>query len=560
MQETLTLSSDDRSILESGRRRVAGAVWHLVKSERPRAVELVDAAALRSRGIDELVRAAVFAENEDVRDTARWLIGEVGRQVGIQPASIHDLYMARGRGEVGGFTVPAMNIRAASYDSGRALFSAARELKVGALICEIARSEIGYTDQRPAEYVTVMTAAAIREGWSGPLFVQGDHFQVNAKKYAADPEPEVRAVKDLIREAIHAGFYNIDVDTSTLVDLSRATHEEQQEVNYRLSAELTAYVRKHEPEGVTVSVGGEIGEVGTENSTPEELRAYMDGFARELEHRRKARAASSPGLSKISVQSGHLARRRGPPRRLHRRCRDRLRNAATCSPRSRATSTGSPARCSTAPPRSRRGVRDLPGRGDRGDPPRHQLPEHLLRPPPGELRERMYEHCEHFPTSGRADDTEEQFIYKTRKKTLGVFKKELWELPEETRAGIRAALREQFEFLFRKLAVVDTAEMVPAREARPPSASGPTAMRTRRRRTTGTSPTEVPLHRRRARITAGALSAPAVRIGNGTCFRKQWRTASRHSEAPLPISVYPPAPRGAITGPNSSPHTSRGRE
>src|ERR671938_677564 len=56
-----------------------------------------------------------------------------------------------------------------------------------------------------------------------------------------------------------------------------------------------------EPEGVTISVGGEIGEVGTQNSTVEELRAFMDGFNRTL----KGKAApGTPGLSKISVQSG----------------------------------------------------------------------------------------------------------------------------------------------------------------------------------------------------------------------------------------------------------------
>jgi len=38
----------------------------------------------------------------------------------------------------------------------------------------------------------------LREGFRGPLFVQGDHFQINAKKYASDPEGEVGAVKALI--------------------------------------------------------------------------------------------------------------------------------------------------------------------------------------------------------------------------------------------------------------------------------------------------------------------------------------------------------------------------
>ena len=133
----------------------------------------------------------------DDREDARWLIWEIGQAVGVQPSSIHDLYRARGRGLTGGFTVPAMNIRGMAYDTGRALFRAAIKLKVGALIQEIARSEIAYTDQRPAEYVAVMLAAALREGFRGPIFIQGDHFQVSAKKFAVDPVTEVNGVKQL---------------------------------------------------------------------------------------------------------------------------------------------------------------------------------------------------------------------------------------------------------------------------------------------------------------------------------------------------------------------------
>src|SRR6266550_4069141 len=150
-----------------------------------------------STDIDALVRKAVFG-SEDEKAHARWLIWEIGQRAGVRPASIHELYLARGRGEVPAFTTPAMNVRILSYDSGRAIFRAAKRLDAGAIICEIARSEIAYTDQRPAEYVAVMTAAALREGFAGPLFIQGDHVQVNAKKYAADPEAELKALKALI--------------------------------------------------------------------------------------------------------------------------------------------------------------------------------------------------------------------------------------------------------------------------------------------------------------------------------------------------------------------------
>src|SRR5687767_14404727 len=78
-------------------------------------------ADLASPKMDALVREAVFGVGE-ARDYARWLIWEIGEAVGVRPASINDLYMARGHGEVHGFTVPAMNVRGMSYDTARSIF------------------------------------------------------------------------------------------------------------------------------------------------------------------------------------------------------------------------------------------------------------------------------------------------------------------------------------------------------------------------------------------------------------------------------------------------------
>ncbi|HET7380535.1 MAG TPA: class II fructose-bisphosphate aldolase, partial [Gaiellales bacterium] len=252
----------------------------------------------RSDAMDQLVRDAVFGD-QGTRDRARWLIWEIGQQAGARPASIHELYLARGRGEVSAFTTPAINVRMMGYDTARAIFRAAVRMDVGAVICEIARSEIGYTEQRPAEYVAVITAAALREGFDHPIFIQGDHVQVNAKKYATDPAAELSAIKALIDEEIHAGFYNIDVDTSTLVDLSQKTLDEQQRVNFERAAELTQYIRQREPKGVTISVGAEIGEVGGKNSDVHELAAFMGGYERTRHH-----LGVQHGISKISVQTG----------------------------------------------------------------------------------------------------------------------------------------------------------------------------------------------------------------------------------------------------------------
>ena len=263
-------------------------------------IKIVDRAALRDGCLDRLTATAIFAQDTGLRDAARWVIRAAAAACGIHSASIQDLYAARGRGECTGFTVPAINIRGLTYDTARAIFRAARKDDVGAVILEIARSEIGYTEQRPAEYTAVVTAAALREDWDGPVFLQGDHFQFNAKKFAADPEAEASAVLELTREAVDAGFLNIDIDTSTLVDLDHPTLDRQQRDNYERAAQCIRLIREIQPGGVNVSIGGEIGEVGKKNSTPEELTAFMDGLARSLERQ----GVQGPGPSKISVQTG----------------------------------------------------------------------------------------------------------------------------------------------------------------------------------------------------------------------------------------------------------------
>jgi hypothetical protein len=226
--------------------------------------------------MDSLIYDAIFSEG-DRKTALLMLIKEAAKAAGVVPSSIQTLYEEMGRAYPG-FTVPAINIRGLAYDSAKAVFRKAIEMNVGALIFEIARSEIGYTKQRPLEYAAVVLAAAVKEGFQGPVFIQGDHFQLVRKNYLNDPKAETDYVRNLIKEAIEAEFYNIDIDSSTLVDLEKETIREQQRPNFEKTAELAAYIREIQPDGVMISVGGEIGEIGKKNSTPDELKAYLNGF------------------------------------------------------------------------------------------------------------------------------------------------------------------------------------------------------------------------------------------------------------------------------------------
>jgi fructose-bisphosphate aldolase, class II len=421
-------------------------------------------AVRQSAAMDDLVRRAVFGEQEE-REQARWLIWEIGQHAGVRPASIHELYLARGRGEVPAFTTPAINVRVMAYDSGRAIFRAAKRLDVGAVICEIARSEIAYTDQRPAEYVAVMTGAALREGFQGPLFIQGDHVQVNAKKYATDPAAEVGAIRTLIDEELHAGFYNIDVDTSTLVDLSKPNLDEQQRVNYERAAELTQYIRQREPKGVTVSVGAEIGEVGGKNSDVHELQAFMDGYQRTVR-----RLGVAVGISKISVQTGtshggvvlpdgtiaKVALDLAALKELSIAARTKyglggaVQHGASTLP---ADAFGNFPTCEAIEIHLATNFQNIVF-----DHP--QLPVDVRR----ELNAWVKAECKDEWKKG---DTEEQFIYKSRKKAIAPFKRRLWDLPEETRRAIAADLEKNYAFLFEQLKVAGT-RGVTDQQVRPP--------------------------------------------------------------------------------------------
>jgi fructose-bisphosphate aldolase, class II len=408
--------------------------------------------ALASEKMDALVRDAVFGDPE-ARDYARWLIWELGQAVGVRPASINDLYLARGRGEVGGFTVPAMNIRGMVYDTARSIFRVAKQLDAGAFILEIARSEIAYTEQRPSEYVAVMIAAALREGHRGPIFIQGDHFQVNAKKWAVDPVAEVDNVKKLAVEAIDAGFYNIDVDTSTLVDLSRPTLAEQQRPNYEVCAEITTFIRNTQPEGVTISLGGEIGEVGTENSTVPELRAFMDGFNAALDRI----SPNAVGLSKISVQSGTS---HGGIVLADGSIAEVKLDLNTLAELSKVARDGYGLAGAV-----QHGASTLPDEAFNNFPRLEVAEIHLATNfqnmlfdelPPA-LRTEVYDWLrENAKDERKATDSDEQFFYKTRKKALGPFKKQFWSLPGEIKAQLAASYDAKFTFLFTQLAIVGT--------------------------------------------------------------------------------------------------------
>lgn len=418
---------------------------------------VVDEARFRGEGIRDLAWTAAFSSDEGTVEAARWIVWEASQALGARSASIQELYAARGRGEVSGFTVPAINIRAQTFDMARIVFETAAAKDVGAVILELARSEQTYTYQRPIDYSTAVLAGAIAAGWRGPVFLQGDHYQFNARKHAADPEAMTEEIRRACRLAVDAGYRNIDIDASTLVDLSQPTADAEQAVNYRRSAEISALIRSLETDGVTISIGGEIGEVGKENSNEAELRAYLDGYLREL----AVLAPGAAGVSKVSVQTGtshgglvlpdgsvaSVAVDFGVHERLGAVARDEYGIAGTVQHGA-----------STLPDEMFHRFHEVEtAEIHLATGFQNALYEHPAFP--AELHAAIEAWCFANAADERKDgETDAQFVYKTRKKAIGPFKRELWDLA--TKDEILAAQAAKIVFLYEQLGVVGSRKMV----------------------------------------------------------------------------------------------------
>ena len=409
----------------------------------------------KALSIDKIVVDLVTSDDLNLKKGLAKKILGMSYKKGIYPASIHDFYMASGRGEFSGFTVPAINLRSLTYDLARAIFRVAKNNNSGAFIFEIAKSEMGYTAQVPVEYVSVVLAAAIKEGYKGPVFIQADHVQVNAKKFQENPDKELEGLQNLIADAVAAGFYNIDIDSSTLVDLSKPDIKKQQKNNYEVCAKLTQFIRRIEPKGVTVSVGGEIGEVGHQNSTPEDLRAFMTGYRERL---RKGLT----GISKISIQTGTshggVVQADGSIAEVKLDF-NTLKNLSGIAKKEFGLGGA-----------VQHGASTLPEEMFHKFPENDTLEVHLAtgfqnmlldsQHFPADLKKRMYDWLTVNAAGERkAGETDEQFFYKARKKALGAFKKDIMGMAQETRGTIAAEIEHKFDFLFKQLDSVNNREL-----------------------------------------------------------------------------------------------------
>jgi fructose/tagatose bisphosphate aldolase len=266
-------------------------------------------------------------------------------------------------------------------------------------------------------------------------------------------------VKGLIAEAVDAEFYNIDIDTSTIVDIEKPSIKEQQRPNFEKTVELSEHVRQLQPEGVEISIGGEIGEIGGKNSTPEEARAYLDGFKETFKGTNK----SSVGLSKLSVQTGTSHGGVVLPDGSLAKVKidfDTLRVLSDVARKEYGLSG-----C------VQHGASTLPEEAFNMFPETGTSEVHLAtgfqniiydsKHLPADFKAEVYEYLKQECAKERKEgQTDEQFFYSVRKKGFGTMKKKWWDLPSSVREPIMKELEAKFALLFEKLKVTNTTDIV----------------------------------------------------------------------------------------------------
>ena len=209
---------------------------------------------------------------------------------GLYPASITPVYQALGRGQLAPMTIPAFNVRGLTYPLARAIWRAALQANCGPIIFELAPSESSGCDQTFEEYAAMVMAAAFKEGYRGPIFLQGDHFSLENVE-------DLKNLEELAKQVIESGFYQIDIDGSHLFNEEAVELTGFHHPNAQITAQLIKSIRTQQPRDIHITLGGEVGEIGGRNTSVADLVAFHNELEQQLTN-------DTPGLDKISAQTG----------------------------------------------------------------------------------------------------------------------------------------------------------------------------------------------------------------------------------------------------------------
>jgi fructose/tagatose bisphosphate aldolase len=219
-----------------------------------------------------------------------------------------------------------------------------------------------------------------------------------------------------------------------------------------MTALMTRHIRSIEPKGIMISIGGEIGHIGGKNSTIADFDAFMENYLKLI---------FVKGISKVSVQTG--TNHGGTPLADGRIAQVNLDFSVLKSISEKAQEKYQIGGA------VQHGASTLPVELMGEFPKNNTLEIHLATGwqnifynfMPEKLKLEIYQWIKlNLKEEWKTDWTEEQFIYKTRKKALGIFKEKIWKMTDAEKLPIKENLKKQFNDIFEKLNLFDTQKII----------------------------------------------------------------------------------------------------
>lgn len=266
----------------------------VVKLRQGSELRLLVPQMFRGELVDRFVYTSILGGTQKLRHLCSLILRSAALAHGIWCDSIHPFYKTLSTGRKAVMTIPAYNVRGLTYSIVRTIFRTAQKLNAGPFIIEISPHEMSFTQQRADEIGACVLGAALRENYFGPVFIQGDHFKIDAHRSQQEKLTDTNRMQSLISDAIGNGFYNFDIDATHSLTCEHQAGRDALQDHFERVARVCEFIRQAQPQGVTAAMGVEFGSMSR-------LLTQKDLVLREIDMLQSNLAALqvTPGLTKI---------------------------------------------------------------------------------------------------------------------------------------------------------------------------------------------------------------------------------------------------------------------
>lgn len=441
-----------------GMKHLCESMHGIIAANKEGGLDLLIPRMFRGEMVDRLAMTAAIGDSDEVRHLARIIIRSAAMSHNIWCDSIQPLYKVMSRGKTKPLTIPAFNMRGLTYFIARSIFRVARRDKVGPFIFELSPAEMYHTGQTPLEYTTAVLAAALREHYEGPVFMQGDHFSPDGIHFGSDPDSLGPDLESLIKDSIDAGFYNFDLNGIQLTESHNTNTDpdfSQQTENMVQNIEL---LNRLQPRNIVVNIGTGIANTADVNTSVNSVRKFLQSLADAI-----AESGLKTSVSKFKIQAGTSEKSVDDPdenaaskeldfsqlQALSDVVKNEFSLAGTVIPITSIESENVFNKLADC------GVVEI----HLGTELQNLIFDHS-RFPAG-LREEIHSFLEtEYPDTRQPDWSDQLFYFKKRIRAWKHFKRTLWTLDHRTRSVMCSYLEDKFALLFEGLNLQNTQKLI----------------------------------------------------------------------------------------------------